>query len=108
MCLPISFSSTAFSRGSKTCRPNRQHKYWDWRRRMVDWSQARQLFRDGLDTLDIAKHFGVHESVVYNGLAVEQARRSNGHVLPASQPIRMEDLVRDGSGLRKRQKATVV
>lgn len=32
---------------------------------MVDWNQARQFWRDGLDTYDIAKFFGVPESDIW-------------------------------------------
>jgi transposase len=36
---------------------------------MIDWAEANQLWRDGLDTHDIAAHFNVHESEIYNGFA---------------------------------------
>lgn len=35
----------------------------------VDWDEARLMFFvDEFDTKDIAETFGVHESVIYNGL----------------------------------------
>lgn len=33
-----------------------------------DWLTALSLWHNGRDTKDIARHFGVHESVIYNGL----------------------------------------
>lgn len=69
---------------------------------MIDWEQARQLFRDGLDTLDIARHFGVHEAEIYNGFA--QGRSDN--VVPASKRVGMQDLIGTGKGLPNRPPST--
>lgn len=52
---------------------------------MVDWPQAKQFWRDGLDTFDIAKHFGVHESVIYNGLNGAWARKGNADDVPGAR-----------------------
>lgn len=71
--------------------------------RMIDWDHARQLWRDGLDTFDIARHFGVQESEIYNGFA--QGRSE--HEVPAPEHVRMQDCVRDERGLHKRQEAPV-
>ena len=32
------------------------------------WWEALRLWQRGMDTKAIASHFGVHESVIYNGL----------------------------------------
>lgn len=36
---------------------------------MIDWAEARAMWRDGFDTKDIADALGVDEAEIYNGLA---------------------------------------
>lgn len=37
---------------------------------MIDWNEARALWADGFDTLEIAEEFGAEEADIYNGLAL--------------------------------------
>ncbi len=54
---------------------------------MIDWNQARQFWRDGLDTYDIAKFFGVPESDIYNGLN----RRSTAYAVSSAASQGMQE-----------------
>ena len=33
-----------------------------------DWARAMSMWEEGINTYDIAHFFGVHESIIYNGL----------------------------------------
>lgn len=48
---------------------------------MIDWREARNLFRDGFDTAEIADQFGAAEADIYNGLAQGRGQESSevGH-----------------------------
>lgn len=74
---------------------------------MTDWPQARQLFKDGLDTSDIAKLFGVHESVIYNGLAVERARRISVNELSSGTGTGIHERSGDETGLQNNARSVL-
>lgn len=42
-----------------------------------DWQKALSMWNEGIDTYSIAGFFGVHESIIYNGLS----KVRGGHVL---------------------------
>lgn len=42
---------------------------------MIDWNEARALWADGFDTLEIAEQLEAGEADIYNGLAIG---RGNG------------------------------
>ncbi len=42
----------------------------------VDWELAMKMWGQGLDTLDIARFFRVHESVIYNILPRSKKQRA--------------------------------
>lgn len=41
---------------------------------MIDWNEARALWADGFDTLEIAEAFSTDEADIYNGLALGKGR----------------------------------
>jgi transposase len=43
--------------------------------RLLDWQIALQMWARGKDTLDIARHFQVHESTIYNFLPRSKLQR---------------------------------